>query len=50
MNADQADAMILIARSYAGSEGTDGMKVEPTKAEQKAASTTPLIEHTVSGY
>lgn len=27
-----------------------GMKVEPTKAEQKAASTTPVIEHTVSGY
>lgn len=27
-----------------------GMKVEPTKAEQKAASTTPVLEHTVSGY
>lgn len=27
-----------------------GMKVEPTKAKQKAASTTVVTEHTVSGY
>jgi hypothetical protein len=27
-----------------------GMKVEPTNAEQKAASTTLVTEHTVSGY
>jgi hypothetical protein len=27
-----------------------GMKVETTKAEQKAASTTVVTEHTVSGY